>query len=416
MAKTFDELMELYGHTKIGDADIALGRDNPGALETILKERQNWANATTQEERDAAHNRAENVRKAYGSYSGGQEGMDGQYSPTYVKPSPAAQNDNVTALYEKYNNLYGKNNAPTWTPQYQEQISQILGNITNRDPFEYNMNKDPLYQQYRDQYIREGQRAMKDTMAQSAALTGGYGSTYGAIAAQQGYDNYLAQLNDRVPQLEQMAYGKYADNLADMYNQLGAYQSEENRLYGQYLDALNQYNTDRDYSFNAMQAAIGQNNYENEFNRGIYESDREFNRGIYESDREFNMADRQNAIDLALKTGDYSYLADMGIDLGYLNLLKDADIAQANAQIAKANGTVAGGSGSSGSKSGGSKKKTAKKDDDQDGKTTNGYTFLLMNYKLLGDTDAFKKKVEELKANGQVTDADYEKFLKNYRK
>ena len=416
MAKTFDELMELYGHTKIGDADIALGRDNPGALETILKERQNWANATTQEERDAAHNRAENVRKAYGSYSGGQDGMGGQYSPTYVKPSPAAQNDNVTALYEKYNNLYGKNNAPTWTPQYQEQISQILGNITNRDPFEYNMNKDPLYQQYRDQYIREGQRAMKDTMAQTAMMSGGYANTAGAIAAQQGYDNYLAQLNDRVPQLEQQAYGKYVDNLADMYNQLGAYQSEENRLYGQYLDSLNQYNTDRDYAFNSMQAAMNQNNYENEFNRNIFESDREFNRGIFESDREFNMADKQNAIDLALATGDYSYLEDMGIDLGYLNLLKDADIAQANAQIAKANGTVAGGSGSSGSKSGGSKKKTAKKDDDQDGKTTNGYTFLLMNYKLLGDTDAFKKKVEELKANGQVTDADYEKFLKNYRK
>ena len=179
---------------------------------------------------------------------------------------------------------------------------------------------------------------------------------------------------------------------------------EENRLYGQYMDALGQFNTDRDYAFRSMQAAMDQNNYENEFNRNIFESD-----------REFNMADKQNAIDLALATGDYSYLEDMGIDLGYLNLLKDADIAQANAQIAKANGAVAGGSGSSGRKSSGSKK-SVKNDDDQDGKTTNGYTFLLMNYKLLGDTDAFKKKVEELKANGQVTDADYEKFLKSYGK
>jgi hypothetical protein len=405
MAKTFDELMEMYGHNKIGNADLALGRDNPGALEQILQERQNWANATTQAERDAAHNKAENIRKAYGQYSGGARGMDGQYSPTYVKPSPAAQNDNVTALYEKYNNLYGKQNAPTWTPQYQKEISGLLNDLKNVEEFEYNMNTDPLYQQYRDQYVREGQKAMRDSAAQTAALTGGYGSTYGAIAAQQGYDNYLAQLNDRVPQLEQQAYGKYIDNIANMYNQLGAYQGEENRLYGQYLDAMNQFNTDRDYAFNSMQAAIGQNNYENEFNRGIFESD-----------REFNMADRQNAIDLALATGDYSVLEGMGIDLGYLNLLKDADIAQANAQIAKANGTMVGGSGSGGSKSGGAKKKTAKKDDEQDGKTTNGYTFLMMNYKLLGDSDAFKKKVEELKANGQVTDADYEKFLKNYGK
>ena len=404
MAKTFDELMEMYGHNRIGEADLALGKDNPGALEQILQERQNWANATTQEAKNAAHNRAENIRKAYGQYSGGQEGMDGQYSPTYVKPSPAAQNDNVAALYEKYNNLYGKNNAPTWTPQYQNEINSILNQITNRDAFSYNMNTDPLYQQYRDQYIREGQRAMKDTMARTAMMSGGYANTAGAIAAQQGYDNYLAQLNDRVPQLEQMAYGKYADNLADLYNQFNAYQSEDQRLYGQYMDALGQYNKDRDYAFNSMNAAIAQNNYENEFNRGIFESD-----------RDYNMADKQNAIDLALATGDYSYLEDMGIDLGYLNLLKDADIAQANAQIAKANGAVAGGSGSSGRKSSGSKK-SVKNDDDQNGKTTNGYTFLLMNYKLLGDTDAFKKKVEELKANGQVTDADYEKFLKSYGK
>lgn len=396
MAKTFDELMELYGHTKIGDADLALGRDNPGALETILQERQNWANATTQEERDAAHNRAENVRKAYGSYSGGQEGMDGQYSPTYVKPSPAAQNDNVTALYEKYNNLYGKNNAPTWTPQYEEQISRILQNITSRDPFEYKMTEDPLYQQYRDQYIREGQRAMKDTAAQTAALTGGYGSTYGAIAAQQGYDNYLAQLNDRVPQLEQMAYGKYADNLADMYNQLGAYQNEEQRLYGQYMDALGQFNTDRNFAFNAMQAAMDQNNYENEFNRGIFESD-----------REFSVAEKQNAIDLALATGDYSYLEDMGIDLGYLNLLKDVDIAKANAAMGKYNGTGTGGVGDPGGDNenvgDGWKVKS---------EPTSGYILLKNLYRTYGNTPAFEKLVDAQIAAGNVTKEEYERFEK----
>ena len=334
MAKTLKELLDQYGHTRIGDADMALGRDNPGALEQILQERQNWANATTQAERDAAHNRAENIRKAYGQYSGGVEGMDGQYKPTYQKPAAAAENDNVMALYEKFNNLYGKTNAPTWTPQYQEQIGQILGDITNRDPFEYKMTEDPLYQQYRDQYVREGQKAMRDSAAQAAAMTGGYGSTYGAIAAQQGYDNYLAQLNDRVPQLEQMAYGKYADNLADMYNQLGAYQSEENRLYGQYLDDLGQYNADRDFAFNAMQAAMGQNNYENEFDRGVFESD-----------RDYNMADKQLAIELALSTGDYSALKEMGIDTGMLDLEQTLAKAQAQAALGKLQGTTATGKG-----------------------------------------------------------------------
>lgn len=391
MAKTLKELLDQYGHTKISDADRALGNDNPGALEQILQERQNWANATTQAERDAAHNRAENIRKAYGQYSGGADGMGGQYKPTYQKPSAAAENDNVTALYEKFNNLYGKTNAPTWTPQYQEQISQILGDITNRDPFEYKMTEDPLYQQYRDQYIREGQKGMKDAAAQTAAMTGGYGSTYGAIAAQQAYDQYLEGLNDRVPQLEQMAYGKYADNLADMYNQLGAYQSEENRLYGQYLDRLNQYNTDRDYAFNSMQAAMNQNNYENEFNRGIFESD-----------REFNMADKQLAIDLAMATGDYSALRDMGIDTGYLDLLQDAKVAQANAQIAKANGTVS------------ETNQNKKIDDNGNGGSVDSEKLqylLSLSTRTGAAKDIFEGIVSTMLQNGDLNDATYEKFL-----
>ena len=175
MAKSFEELMELYGSNKIGNADMALGRNNPGALETILKERQNWANATTQEEKTAAHNRAENIRKAYGSYSGAADGMQGKYSPTYVKPNKAAENSNVDALFNKFNEAY-KNPAPTWTPRYEAEIQGLLSDISNRKGFSYDMNEDQMYQQYRDQYIREGKRAMKDTAAQTAALTGGYGT------------------------------------------------------------------------------------------------------------------------------------------------------------------------------------------------------------------------------------------------
>ncbi len=360
MAKSFEELMELYGSNKIGNADMALGRNNPGALETILKERQNWANATTQEEKTAAHNRAENIRKAYGSYSGGGDGMKGQYSPTYVKPNKAAENSNVDALFNKFNEAY-KNPAPTWTPRYEAEIQGLLSDISNRKGFSYNMNEDPIYQQYRDQYVREGQRAMKDTAAQTAALTGGYGSTYGAIAAQQGYDNYLAGLNDVVPQLEQQAYGRYTDELADKYNQLGAYQTEENRLYGQYMDALGQYNTDRNFAFGSMQAAMDQNNHENEFDRSLFESDRNY--GLTEEQWKFQQ--QQQAIENALSTGDYSKLKELGFDTSYLKYMQDMEKAQAaltlqQKQLAMA-GRTSGGSGGGRSSSGGSKSKSKTK-------------------------------------------------------
>ena len=426
MAKSFEELMELYGSNKIGNADMALGRDNPGALETILKERQNWANATTQEEKTAAHNRAENIRKAYGSYSGAADGMQGKYSPTYVKPNKAAENSNVDALFNKFNEAY-KNPAPTWTPRYEAEIQGILSDISNRKGFSYNMNEDKMYQQYRDQYIREGQRAMKDTAAQTAALTGGYGSTYGAIAAQQGYDNYLAALNDRVPQLEQMAYGRYTDELADKYNQLGAYQTEENRLYGQYMDALGQYNTDRNFAFNSMQQAMSQNNYENEFDRNLFESDRSY--GLTEEQWKFQQ--QQQAIENALSTGDYSKLKELGFDISYLKYMQDMEKAQAALMLQQKQLAMAG--RTSGGSSGGGKKSKKKVDNSGGGgdndnnnntnnqggtptKTTNGYTALILNYKLFGDSKNFDKKVDELYASGSVTDEDYEKFLKNRSK
>lgn len=419
MAKTFDELMKQYGHTKIGEADMALGRNNPGALETILQERQRWANATTQEEKTAAHNRADNMRIAYGKYSGGGDGMKGQYSPTYVKPNKAAENSNVDALFNKFNEAY-KNPAPTWTPRYEAEIQGLLSDISNRKGFSYDMNEDQMYQQYRDQYIREGKRAMKDTAAQTAALTGGYGSTYGAIAAQQGYDNYLAGLNDRVPQLEQMAYGRYTDELADKYNQLGAYQTEENRLYGQYMDALGQYNTDRNFAFGSMQAAMDQNNHENEFDRSLFESDRSY--GLTEEQWKFQQ--QQQAIENALSTGDYSKLKELGFDISYLKYMQDMEKAQAALMLQQKQLAMAG--TSSGSSGGG--KKSKKKVDNSGGggdndnnnnnnnqggtptKTTNGYNQLLTLYRLHGDSTMFTTLASQLMQKGTVSEADYNKL------
>lgn len=422
MAKSFEELMELYGSNKIGNADMALGRDNPGALETILKERQNWANATTQEEKTAAHNRAENIRKAYGSYSGAADGMQGKYSPTYVKPNKAAENSNVDALFNKFNEAY-KNPAPTWTPRYEAEIQGLLSDISNRKGFSYDMNEDKMYQQYRDQYIREGKRAMEDTAAQTAALTGGYGSTYGAIAAQQGYDNYLAALNDRVPQLEQMAYGRYTDELADKYNQLGAYQTEENRLYGQYMDALGQYNTDRNFAYNSMQQAMSQNNYENEFDRNLFESDRSY--GLTEE--QWNFQQQQQAIENALSTGDYSKLKELGFDISYLKYMQDMEKAQAaltlqQKQLAMAGRTSGGSSGgrrSSGGSTSKSKAKTKTKTSSaptgsggSSGSTTgaNGYNQLLALYRLHGNSTMFNTLASQLIQKGKVSEAEYNKL------
>lgn len=423
MAKTLEEYLKENPNLKLGQADMDLGRQNFGALEEIIKARQDWANATTKEEKDAAHNRAENIRKYYGSYSGGTDGMGGQYSPTYVKPSSAANEDNIQAIFDRLNGAY-KGNAPTWTPKYESEIEDILDEIGNRDPFEYDLMDDPMYQQYRDSYIREGKRAMEDTAAQTAAMTGGYGSTYGATAAQQSYDRYLEGLNDVVPQLEQTAYGRYRDELGDLYNQMGALQQEESRLFGQYVTERGFSQADRDFAYNAMLAAMGQNNYENEFDRGIFESDRDFDFNADYTDWQKEQTERQAAIENALAIGDYSALKELGYNTSYLDFLQQVERAQGNAAIRQAqqaytkatsSGTKSTSSKSSGSSSGtNSSGSTGSGTSSDTGKTTNGYTFLYMNYQVLGDTPEFEQKAAELIQKGMVTKEDYEKFKAKY--
>ena len=109
----------------------------------------------------------------------------------------------------------------TYIPQYDTQINELFDKLLNRESFSYNTATDPLYQQYKEQYVNQGKLAMQDTMGQAAALTGGYGSSYSQAVGQQQYDAYLQKLNEVVPELYQQAYSQYqdeGDELKDQYN------------------------------------------------------------------------------------------------------------------------------------------------------------------------------------------------------
>jgi len=91
--------------------------------------------------------------------------------------------------------------------------------------FSYDLDADALYQQYRDRYLQNARRSMRDSMGQAAALTGGYGSTYGEVLGQQAYDETMRGLTDLIPQLEENAYGKWKDQQAltqQQYSNLSA--------------------------------------------------------------------------------------------------------------------------------------------------------------------------------------------------
>ena len=166
------------------------------------------------------------------------------------------------------------NSKPTFQSKYEDKLNEMYNNIMNREAFTYDFNKDAMYQMYKDMYQRQGKRAMQDTMGQLAAMNNGYGSSYSQTAGQQAYQNYLQQLNDRIPELRKQAleeYDREGDKMLQAYNLTG---DQYNREYGQYRDTVADWTNDRGFlqsayqderNFDYNQAIADRNFWQNEY-------------------------------------------------------------------------------------------------------------------------------------------------------
>lgn len=124
-----------------------------------------------------------------------------------------------------------------YLPKSETQSSDdILNRILNREDFSYDLSGDALYQQYKDQYMRQGSLAMQDTMGQAAALTGGYGNSYAQTVGQQAYNQYLGRLNEVVPELYSLARSRYAQEGNDLWNLYNVYADREAQEYNRALN------------------------------------------------------------------------------------------------------------------------------------------------------------------------------------
>ena len=229
------------------------------------------------------------VVTAGGTYRIDSVGADGQYKSTLVNKGQTTQNykgsyttRNTLPGYSDYTagrlgNLergYSPSGAVSQAKAYLQQVQSrrpgayqsrwdaeldsLYDQITNRKPFQYDLNQDALYQQYKEQYQRLGRTAMQDTMGQAASLTGGYGSTYAEQVGQQTYNAYLQSLNDIVPELYDRAYGRYQDEGQDLYNRYGLVSDRESMDYSKYRDTVSDYYND---------LADARSSYDSEWNK-----------------------------------------------------------------------------------------------------------------------------------------------------
>ena len=138
------------------------------------------------------------------------------------------------------------NKPGAYTSPWQSQLNDIIAQIQNKEKFSYDLNADALYQQYKDQYTTQGKLAMMDTMGQVQAMSGGYGSSYAQTAGQQAYQGQLQQLNNKIPELYQLALSQYNSEVDDMYNQASLIAGMEEQDYGRYRDQVSDYYTELD--------------------------------------------------------------------------------------------------------------------------------------------------------------------------
>lgn len=218
---------------------------------------------------DDAHKYVEGIRNKYG-YSGGANGYsynqaqggknaDGSYKTSYNSSASMTTKKGSAAP-----GSFSYEDAPKYVNKYKDQIDSLTQQILNREAFDYDAEKDPTYQQYRDTYAREGKKAMEDTLGQVSARTGGLASSYAGTVAQQSYNDYMTKLSDKIPELRQLAYSMYQDEGNRQRQNLEMLTALEQGDYAKYADLLAQYNTDRNFDYGAYRDNVSDLRYGDE--------------------------------------------------------------------------------------------------------------------------------------------------------
>lgn len=231
--------------------------------------------------------------ETWGSLGKVQAAQQSAPQSTYTPYDPGSDKTYQTALKKQQE---AENSKPgEYQGAYDQQLKDIYDKIMNREKFSYDLSGDPLWQQYKDQYTQKGRMAMLDTMGQAAALTGGYGSSYGQAVGQQQYNAYMQQLAAVMPELydrARSAYDAEGNRMLQEYELTGDLTSND---YSKYQDAYNRWLAERSYAQGNADTAYdrGYNQWLQELNqrnkdREFEESVRQYNENLAEQKRQYN--------------------------------------------------------------------------------------------------------------------------------
>lgn len=247
MAYTYDDFVNAANQSglmgQFSQDDLNLAQKYPEFGLSVLSLKKDYNNATTAEQRLLANQAANELRKSYGNYSGGADGGSFRLESKLNRRS----DDLLDQLGSFGSFSYGE--APTYENAFAQQQKDLLDRILNREDFSWSKETDPQWSSYKKSYLREGDRATANALAQASAASGGRPSSYAVNAATQAGDYYATKLNDVIPTLYQQAYERYLDEYNMKLKDLNAVNQQEQLDYAKYLDRLGQFNTDRGFAY-----------------------------------------------------------------------------------------------------------------------------------------------------------------------
>lgn len=338
---------------EFSQADLETAKKYPEFGLSILSLKRDYHDAATDEQKLLANEAANQLRSSYGNYMGGSDG--GSY---YSQGKIPGQIDAILDQINNYGSFTFDQEAPVYDNQYAEQQRALLDAILNREDFSWSKETDPQWSSYKKSYLREGDRATANALAQASAASGGRASTAAITAATQAGDYYATQLNDIIPTLYQQAYDRYLNEYSMMLQDLGAVNTQEQLDYAKYLDQLTQYNTDRNFAydtylgdFNILQGQLsslqGQDDVDygrfmDRINLGIQKDETEYQRGQQEQ------ALAQAQVDAILSAGgtpSAELIGASGYTNEYVQALEDAYRKAEAERTSASSGSGSGGSG-----------------------------------------------------------------------
>lgn len=343
MAYTYDDFVKAANQSglmgQFSQDDLNLAQKYPEFGLSVLSLKKDYNNAATAEQRLLANQAANELRKSYGNYSGGADGGSFRLESKLNRRS-----DDLLDQIGSFGS-FSYDEAPAYENAFAQQQKDLLDRILNREDFSWSKETDPQWSSYKKSYLREGDRATANALAQASAASGGRPSSYAANAATQAGDYYAAKLNDVIPTLYQQAYERYLDEYNMKLKDLNAVNQQEQLDYAKYLDRLGQFNTDRGFAYQ---------NYADDYDRlrsqlaDVQGQDQiDYARYLDEASRQQTAQDSiRSQVDAILAAGgspSANLVSESGYSSEYVKALEDAYRKQEAEKAAKKSGSGGGG-------------------------------------------------------------------------